>query len=65
MNKEQTSIYLEWEYKQELKEIQEEIQKSGNNISISELVTESVKIMLSFYRDEVIMNFKKRDYYKK
>lgn len=49
----------------ELKRLKTEIEKSGNHVSISKLVSDSVQIMLSFYRDDVLRNYKFNKYIKK
>jgi hypothetical protein len=61
----ETCVNLDFQQQLALKEIQDEIRKTGNNVSKSQLIAEAVSIMTSFYKEEVIQNFKKQKYYKK
>ena len=45
--------------------MKEEIQKSGGKISMSNLISDAVCIMLNFYKEDVIRNYKKQMYFKK
>lgn len=65
MKNSKTSVNLNIQQELDLKEMIDELKKSGNNISKSQLIAEAVSIMTSFYKDEVIQNFKKQKYYKK
>ena len=61
----QTTVYLEIEQIIELEKMKEEIQKSGGKISMSNLISDAVCIMLNFYKEDVIRNYKKQMYFKK
>lgn len=61
----QTTIYLKNGQLNGLNEIKRKIERTGNKISISNLVSEAVEIMLQYYSDDIIRNYKKQKYLKK
>lgn len=65
MNPGQMTIYLTETQKIELEELQEEIKNKGCNISITELIRDSVDIMLAFYKEDVIRSHTTQYYVKK
>jgi hypothetical protein len=60
-----TCVNLDFQQELALKQMLEDLNKSGNSVSKGQLIAEAVSIMTSFYKEEVIQNFKKQKYYKK
>ena len=65
MNHGQMTIYLTETQKTELKELQKEIKNKGCNISITELIRDSVDIMLAFYKEDVVSSHAPHFYVKR
>ena len=61
MKNSKTSVNLNIQQELDLKEMIDELKKSGNNISKSQLIAEAVSIMTSFYKTKLYRTSKNKN----